>query len=99
MTLPSFTNKQPSEQYYIAFDFDAYLDGEVIDSAVITVVDEDGATVETLLDDTKQVLSSYRVYLWVKSGTSGIRYKITCKVTGENGSIYEMDAYQYVEEL
>ena len=88
------TAKQPYEQFAVSFDFTAVLGVETVASATITAVDQqtalDASTI--VLDVTKQAISSPLVYAWVRAGTSGHDYLITCRIVGSAGSLYELDA-------
>ncbi len=95
--MDSFGKKQPSEAYKLAFDFtNVLVDGDTIASATITVIDIDsGADVtSTLTTVANQVISSPKVYFWIKAGTSGHNYKVTCVIvtSADPAETYELDA-------
>lgn len=89
----TFTSKQPYEAYAISFDFTAVLGVETIASATITAVDQIDLTDVSLivLDITKQAMTGTVVYGWVRAGTSGHSYLITCRIVGSAGSLYELE--------
>jgi len=94
--------KQPAEAYFISFNFASDLSAETIAGVpVITAIDrvslEDAEP--TVLDVTKQSNTTTIVYGWVRAGTSGHEYVITCTITGSGGSVYELDAILPVTEL
>jgi len=93
--------KQPAEAYAISFNFASDLSAEIIAGVpVITAIDRVSLEdVEpTLLDVTKQTNTDTIVYGWVRAGTSGHEYVITCTITGSGGSVYELDAILPVTE-
>lgn len=87
------TSKQPAEAYAVSFDFTAYLGAETVATATITATDTatlaDVST--TILDVAQQSIATPIVYAWVRAGTSGHNYLITCRIVGNLGSIYELD--------
>lgn len=89
----TFTSKQPYEAYAISFDFTTVLGAETISTATITAVDQSDLTdVSTVvLDSTKQSNSDTVVYGWVRAGTSGHEYLITCQIVGSLASQYELE--------
>jgi len=95
-----FTEKQPYEAYAISFDFTSVLGAETISSATIEAIDrEDSSDVTaTLLDATKQSETDTVVYGWVRAGTSGHSYVITCQIVGSGASLYELEGIQTVTE-
>lgn len=97
-----FTSKQPSEAYYLGFDFTADLGAtETVASAAITAVERNTLqdVTATLLDATLQSNGDQVVYAWVRGGTSGREYLLTCRITGSLGSEYELDGILPVEEV
>jgi uncharacterized phiE125 gp8 family phage protein len=96
-----FTVKQPSEAFYVSFDFTDVLGAETI-SSVTSVIALDQATLTdvstTVLDSAKQSNTTKIVSAWVRAGTTGHRYIITCKIVGSAGSIYELEGILPVEE-
>ena len=91
----TFSTKQPAEAYTISFDFTAKLGVEYIATAVITAVDQqtlvDVST--TVLNVANQTNTTKVVYGWVRNGTSGHDYLITCMITGDGvpASTYELE--------
>lgn len=102
--MEKFDDKQPSEEYYLGFDFTDLLGDEDIASAAITIIDtndSDKDVTATLSDTTNQVNSGKWAYVWIQGGTDDHKYQITCVVTGDGTppSIYEMEATIKVKEL
>jgi hypothetical protein len=97
----TFTPKQPAEEYAVSFNFAADLGVETIVTAAITAVDQlDSSDVTgAILDVTKQANTTTIVYGWVRAGTSGHSYLLTCRIVGSAGSEYELDAILPVSEL
>ena len=90
----TLTSKQPSEEYYISFDFEDKLGTEVI-SAVTSVVAIDDSTLEdvslTVTDVGEQTNTDTVVYVWVRAGVSGHTYTITCIIKSDADSELELD--------
>jgi hypothetical protein len=86
--------KQPAEAYYISFLFKSLLRSYNIETAVITAHDADsGADVTaTITEVAKQVTRSHSVDVWVKGGTDGHTYKITCSIHASDNSDYILNA-------
>lgn len=94
MNATVLTSKQPSEAYYVSFDFTNYLGVETVSSAVVVATDLADGTVATATVTTvgsQSVVSPY-VYVWVKAGTTGHNYGLSCVATCSAGSVYELDA-------
>lgn len=88
-------SKQPSEAYYVSFDFDEWCGaGETVASATVVATDlADGSTVtSTVTDVTQQVLSTTFVYVWVRAGTSAHNYNIACTAVTTEANTFELDA-------
>ena len=97
----TFSSKQPFEEYAISFDFAASLGTAIISSVdAVTAVDQaDSSDVSTtVLDSTKQSNTNTVVYAWVQAGTSAHNYLITCQITADDASQYELEAIQPVLE-
>jgi hypothetical protein len=95
-----FGPKQPWEEYYVAFNFVRVITPETeIDSVVVSVTDEEGIDVtSTLTDPTKIEIVDEKVFVWVRGGTEQV-YKITCRITMDNGEKFEQDAeLEVIEE-
>lgn len=89
-----FTVKQPSEAYYVCFDFTDVLGTETIAAvtSVIALDEADSSDVSlTVLLAASQTNTTKLVYAWVRAGTTGHRYVITCKILGSAGSVYELE--------
>lgn len=95
------SSKQTFEAYAISFDFAAVLGAETIVSATLTAVDQTDLSDAslTLLDSAEQTNTDTIVYGWVRAGTSGHDYLITCQITGSGGSQYELEAILPVEDV
>jgi len=89
-----FSSKQTYEAYAISFDFTTVLGVETISTVAITAVDQfDSSDASTIiLDVTKQSNTNTIVYGWVRAGTTGHDYLITCKIVGSLASQYELEA-------
>lgn len=89
-----FRTKQPSEKFPISFDFAGKLGAATI-SSVTSIIALDESTLAdvstTVLDSALQTNTTTVVYTYVRAGTSGHRYIITCIIAGSDGSIYELD--------
>lgn len=88
-------SKQPYEAYYIAFDFSNVIASSSIVSATITVVDSSGEDkTSTITTAESQVLTATQVNVWIKGGTDGETYKITCRIITNSvpAEKYELDA-------
>ena len=101
--METFDNKQPSEEYYLGFDFTRDLGDEDVASAVFTIIDmaDDSDVTDTLSDTTNQTNDGKIAYVWIQAGVDKHKYKITCVVTGDGTppGIYEMEATIRVKEL
>lgn len=97
----TFSSKQASEAFAICFDFTDVLDTETIVSAVITAIDQVSLAdvTATILDGTKQSNTTKVVYGWVRAGTTGHRYVITCKIVSSGASNYELDGILPVDDI
>lgn len=96
-----FGPKQPSEAYFVAFDFTTDLGAETIASATTVAIDQfDSSNVTaTVLNGALQTNTTTVVNVWVRAGTTGHRYLITCDIVGSLGSIYELDGILPVDEI
>jgi hypothetical protein len=94
-------SKQPYEEYYISFNFLSWLGSDTISSATVSAVDmaDNSDVVSTITDSTKQYEVTPNVYVWIRAGTNGHRYQITCRIVSSSGSKYELDAMlQVIQE-
>jgi hypothetical protein len=98
MTIPSFGNKQPYEEYYVSFNFSNDLTSGEITSAVVTVEDENGADVTSSIVSNTFINGGCRVFAFVKGGTEQT-YKMTCKIVCSNTEKYEKEAYLPVSDV
>ena len=98
--MDNFGSKQTADAYYVTFDFAAVLaTGDEIASATVSAAE--GAVDKTtdVTDSTKQNISGTKVNVWVKAGTSGHTYTITCRITTTvSAEIFEMEAGQPVAD-
>ena len=95
-----FGAKQPYEEYFVRFDFLNYLGEEEISSALVIATDvatEEDATA-MVTDSTKQYTEGSKIYVAVQGGEDGHSYRITCRITGTEGSKYELDGILPVKE-
>lgn len=100
--IAELTPKQASEAYYISWDFSGVLaTGETISSATIVAVDmADGSVVTaTVTDPAKQSISTSYVYTWVKAGTDGHTYRLTCTATSSLAAVYELEGILAVRDI
>ena len=89
-----FRQKQSAEAWAISFDFTDDLNGATISSvtSLIALDQADNSNVSTtVLDSTKQSNSDTVAYGWVRAGTSGHDYLITCIILASDASIYELE--------
>jgi len=97
-----FSPKQPYEAYYVEFPFNKDLGPDGITSATTTsTIEATGVdATATVTDTTKQVILGQSVFVWVRAGTTGTDYKVTCRIVADddNGSKYERDGLLPVEE-
>lgn len=96
----AFTTKQPYEAFSISFDFTSVLGAESIASATITATDvsTQADVSAVILDASKQMNNETIVYAYVRAGTSGHNYLITCRIVGSLGSQYELEGILPVSE-
>lgn len=90
----TFRSKQPAEKWPISFDFAATLGVNTIASvtSIIALDELDNSNVSTtVLDSALQTNTTTVVYTYVRAGTSGHRYIITCIIAGSDGSIHELE--------
>lgn len=86
--------KQPSERVRLAVDFQNRIPtGDTVASVTaLTAVDlADASDVTATLIDGAGTASGQQVLFWVKAGTDGHRYKVTCRVTSAQGYAREAD--------
>lgn len=88
----SFGEKQSWEEYYVSFNFVRLVDkSTTIQSVIVIVFDEDNNIVtDTLIDAEKTLISGTRILIFVRGGSNQV-YKITCRITCENGECFEED--------
>jgi hypothetical protein len=97
-----FAPKQPTEQYYVQFDFTDVLGSATLTAATVSAIDAGTGTSVTsnLTDSAKQSVGSKMVSVWLKAwGTDGSDYKVSCLATASDGSKYELDAYLSMRAL
>lgn len=101
--MTTFSSKQPAEAFAVSFDFTDSLGlTEAIDSvtSVIAIDQSDGSDASLIvLDSTKQSNTTKIVYAWVRAGTAGHSYAITCNILGDAGSVYELDGILPVDAV
>lgn len=95
-----FGAKQPWEEYYVRFNFENDLGSEEVDQISVVAIDlsDDSDVTSTLTDSGAQANTTIAVDVWVRAGTAGQEYKITCKITGNSGSKYELEGILPVVE-
>ena len=93
--MDNFSTKQPYEAYYVEFPFTKDLGADGIASATVTATNNDtGADMTaTVTTAANQIILGQSVFVWVKAGTTGTDYKITCRIVADddNASQYEKD--------
>lgn len=96
-----FRNKQAAEAYYIEFDFDELCGTATVSSATVAakVVSTGVDATATITTVASQSISGTSVYVWVKAGTAGTDYQITCTATASDGSIYELEGLMLVIDI
>lgn len=96
-----FRNKQPSEAYFIEWNFDDLCGTATISSAAVSAkVFSTGVDVTaTITTAGSQTLSGGSAFTWVKAGTDGIDYQLTCVATASDGSIYELEGMMLVASI
>jgi hypothetical protein len=94
-----FRTKKPSESYHIEFDFSDVPD-LVISSAVVTakLVSTGADATATIITAEEQLIIGTSVYVWVKAGTDGVDYQITCIATASGGGTHTLDGLMLVKE-
>lgn len=90
----TFGDKQPYEEYFVAFNFSRVISPNTeIVSAIVIVYDEDGNDVtEIITEPSEQTIQKTKVAIKIKSGISENTYKITCRIITSNGEKFEMDS-------
>lgn len=97
--METLDSKQSYEEYFIRMDFtDVITDSDTIASATVTATDpspgEGGESdvTNTITDPAKQDIDGTVVNIWVRAGTSGKTYTITCKIVTVAGEKFECEA-------
>lgn len=97
-----FRTKQPAEAYFVEFDFEDKIGTAVtIASAVVSakIVSTGADATATITTVGSQTISGQSVYVWVKAGTSGVDYQITCVATGDDASVHELEGLMLVLDV
>lgn len=100
--IAELTPKQASEAYYISWDFSEVLaTGETIASAAVVAVDmaDSSVVTGTVTDVAKQTIATSYVYTWVKAGTDGHTYRLTCTATSSLAAVYELEGILAVRNI
>lgn len=94
-----FRTKKPSEAYHIEFDF-SDLSSVTIASAVVTAkaISTGIDVTSDIITTASQSINSTSVFVWVKGGTDGLDYQITCVATATDSSVYALDGLMLVQE-
>lgn len=95
------TAKQPADAYFISFDFTNVLGAATIASVTSVIALDEASSADvslTVLDSAQQSNDTMIVYVYVRAGTTGHRYVITCKVVSSTGGIHELEGILPVEE-
>ena len=99
--MKEFKTKQPGEEYYVAFNFYRRLKADTISTATVTVTDDATSPADvtsTLTTLEAQNIVGPKVNIWVKGGTTGHYYKITCRIVTSSGAKHELDGLLPVVE-
>lgn len=97
-----FRTKQTGESYYIEFDFSSVSSTLVIASAATTakIVSTGVDATSTITTVGSQTITGQSVFVWVKAGTDGTDYLITCKATeAATGAVYELEGLMLVADV
>lgn len=96
-----FRTKQAAEAYYIEFDFTELVGTATVASAVVAakVVSTGVDATATITTAASQFITSPKVYVWVKAGTDGTDYQITCTATCSDSSVYELEGLMLVANV
>ncbi|MEN6375544.1 MAG: head-tail connector protein [Smithella sp.] len=96
-----FRNKQSSEAYFIEWDFADLCGSATIASATVTakLVSTGADATATITTAGSQSISGTSIHTWVKAGTSGTDYQLTCVATASDGSIYELEGLMLVADI
>jgi len=96
-----FRTKQTGEAYYIEFDFSKLCGTATISSAVVSakIVSTGVDATATITTVGSQSVSGTSCFVWVKAGTDGVDYQITCKATASDGSVYEDEGLMLVADV
>jgi len=102
--MEEFDPKQPSEAYYLGFDFTKDLGDDDVASATFVILDtndDDEDVTTTLSDSTKQANEGKIAYLWIRAGTDGHKYKITCVAVsdGDPAATFELEGHLKVKAI
>jgi len=100
--IAELTPKQASEAYYISWDFSGVLaTGETISSATVVALDmaDSSVVTGTVTDVAKQTIATAYVYTWVKAGTDGHTYRLTCTATSSLAAVYELEGILAVRDI
>lgn len=99
MRVINLFSKQPSEVIPISIDYSLLLnDTETISSCAVTAYDPNGSNVTSTIVHNSSVDGSV-CKATVKSGTDGVRYKITFKASTNELNLYEEDVFMKVYEI
>lgn len=97
-----FSTKQPSEAYYVEFDFEsaAGSTAALVSATVAARIFSTGVdATATITTAASQVIAGQSVFVWVKAGSDATDYQITCVATASDGSIYELEGMLLVAAL
>jgi len=96
-----FRNKQSAEAYFIEWDFADLCGSATIASATVTakLVSTGADATATITTAGSQSISGTSVYTWVKAGSDGVDYQLTCVATASDGSIYELEGLMLVANI
>ena len=89
----AFSPKYSWEEDYYCFDFTKQVTApETVTSAIVTITDEDGNDVTSILTDvTLQNITSPKVYSWFRAGTVDETYIMRCRAVTSLGRRLEAE--------
>lgn len=97
-----FRTKQPAEAYFIEFDFKNKIGTAVtVSSAVVSakIVSTGVDVTDTITTVGSQTVSGQSAYVWVKAGSTGVDYQITCVATCSDSSVHELEGLMLVSDI
>jgi len=102
--MDEFPDKQPYEEFYIGFNFfRRLLAGQTIATITSVTVVDDATPPVDVTDTLTRVelleIDGKQVNVWVRAGSSGHTYKLTCKIVTSGGQKHELEGTLAVVEI